>query len=453
MNENTQKRLDKKAKKRDNIKSHSKLKKQSIQTSFTGGNLTNYSGISTLHKFMEKMGLNEAFNSLGIALGQNSKYDTSTILTVLTLGLQSGMNRLSKIEMFSHDPLLQRLLGLSDKISDSTIINRLKRFTMSNTNEFMNLIGGLSGKIHNILGTTRDILDIDSSVKTVFGNQEGAAKGYNGQKKGAKSYHPMLAFLDSTKECLLSWFRPGNTYTANGADEFLKQTFAMLPKSLKYLLVRADSGFFSGATISVIENAGFDYLIKLKARNAQEVLKSQDWQRVPGMPNYEICDFDYQLGTWNKSRHFSAVRILELVETEGQLFPKKVWKYFCYCTNVVDNPLQIHRLYGDRGTSENWIENVKSQMFGGQLLTNNFWANEALWQASVLAYNLSLWMRKLSDEKSWHEEPATFRTWFVQLAGKVITSGRRVYLKMYKAYYYKEKWRKIETAVDNISFA
>ena len=146
MNENTQKRLDKKAKKRDNIKSHSKLKKQSIQTSFTGGNLTNYSGISTLHKFMEKMGLNEAFNSLGIALGQNSKYDTSTILTVLTLGLQSGMNRLSKIEMFSHDPLLQRLLGLSDKISDSTIINRLKRFTMSNTNEFMNLISGLSGE-------------------------------------------------------------------------------------------------------------------------------------------------------------------------------------------------------------------------------------------------------------------------------------------------------------------
>ena len=115
--------------------------------------------------------------------------------------------------------------------------------------------------------------------------------------------------------------------------------------------------------------------------------------------------------------------------------------------------MQIHRLYGDRGTSENWIENVKNQMFAGQLLTNEFWANEALWQSSVLAYNISVWMRKLCDKKSWHEEPATFRAWFVQLAGKVVKSGRQVLLKMYKAYYYKDKWRKIDEAVSNLSFS
>jgi len=56
MKKNTQKKANKKAKKIVNGKSYSKLKKQAIQTSFTGGSLTNYSGISTLYEFMEKLG-------------------------------------------------------------------------------------------------------------------------------------------------------------------------------------------------------------------------------------------------------------------------------------------------------------------------------------------------------------------------------------------------------------
>ena len=425
-----------------------------IKSSFNGGALTNFSGIKTLYEFMEKLSLVKSLNSLGIKLHHNAQNDTGVILSILILGILSGKNRIRKIENFTLDPLLQQLFGLSGKISDSTIIDRLKRFTMKQTSEYMKLIGQMSGKIHKKLGTSRDILDLDSSVKTVYGNQQGAEKGFNGQKKGAKSYHPLMAFLGSTKECLLSWLRPGNTYTANGADEFLRQVFGMLPEGIKSLLVRADSGFFSDKLISAIEKKrGMNYLIKVKLKNMIKVLSSQDWQSVPGMPGVQICDFDYRPASWGKARHFSAVRILKSVENHGVLFPAKHWEYFCYCTDIVDSPLQIHRLYGDRGTSENWIENVKNQMFAGQLLTNDFWANEALWLSSVMAYNISVWMRKLTDAESHRQEPATFRAWFVQLAGKVVKSGRQVFLKMYEAYYYKSRWRRIDEAVDNLSFA
>ena len=375
---------------------------------------------------MEKLSLVKSMNSLGIKLHHNAQNDTGIILSILILGILSGMNRIRKIENFTLDPLLQQLFGLSGKISDSTIIDRLKRFTMKQTSEYMKLIGQMSGKIHKKLGTSRDILDLDSSVKTVYGNQQGAEKGFNGQKKGAKSYHPLMAFLGSTKECLLSWLRPGNTYTANGADEFLGQVFGMLPEGIKSLMVRADSGFFSDKLISAIEKKrGMNYLIKVKLKNMINVLSSQDWRSVPGMPGVQFCDFDYRPASWGEARHFSAVRILKSVENHGVLFPAKHWEYFCYCTDIVDSPLQIHRLYGDRGTSENWIENVKNQMFAGQLLTNDFWANEALWLSSVMAYNISVWMRKLTDAESHRQEPATFRAWFVQLAGKVVKSGRQ----------------------------
>ena len=141
-----------------------------IKTEFSAGALTNYSGIKPVYDFMQKLGIKNSFNSLNINMHHNTKYDTGTILSIIILGIISGNNRISKIENF-----------------------------------------------------TMYILDIDSSVKTVYGKQQGTAEGYNGSKRRARSYHPLLAFLNSTRECLLSWLRPGNSYTANGADEFFQQ--------------------------------------------------------------------------------------------------------------------------------------------------------------------------------------------------------------------------------------
>jgi flavodoxin len=46
------------------------------------------------------------------------------------------------------------------------------------------------------------ILDFDSSVETVYGNQEGAKVGANPSKPGRKSYHPLLVFEGKSHLCL-----------------------------------------------------------------------------------------------------------------------------------------------------------------------------------------------------------------------------------------------------------
>jgi len=76
-------------------------------------------------------------------------------------------------------------------------------------------------------------LDADSTVKSVCGNQEGAAKGYNTTKKGAKSYHPLLVFVSEMKLLYHTWFRTGSAYTSNGIVDFLKEVKASLPKAIK----------------------------------------------------------------------------------------------------------------------------------------------------------------------------------------------------------------------------
>ena len=74
-------------------------------------------------------------------------------------------------------------------------------------------------------------LDVDSSGKTVYGNQQGAQVGFNSQKRGAKSYYPVIAFVAEIKIVLSRWFRCSSAYTSNGIGEFIKQTKPFALKS------------------------------------------------------------------------------------------------------------------------------------------------------------------------------------------------------------------------------
>jgi hypothetical protein len=432
-----------------------KKRVKTIRTSFSGGNLTNYSGIYPMFKFMKKMKLNHLFEQkISLADKSNQKYSLNQILYAVILGTLSGMNRLIKIENFTLDPLVRHLLSIEDKLDIDTIRYHINKFGMKQNTELSDIFGILSAKVHKKLGTTEDIVDLDSSVKTVYGKQEGARKGFNSKNKGKRSYHPQFAFLNSTKECLLAWLRPGDTHSANNADEFIKQALSMIPKGISSLLVRADRGYFDGKLISVIESyPNVRYLIKVRMRNLNDLLRRQDWDKIPSMPGWEMTEFYYQAKSWDRPRRFVAVRKFKGMLEVDSLFPVRDYSYFCYVTNIEESPLYLHRLYGDRGESENWIEAVKNQLYAATILTNGFWANEALFLLSVLAYNISVWMRALTDKKAWRQEPLSFRLWFIQLAGKLTNSGRVRYLKMYSSYYYKSWWSEIDERIDAITFA
>ena len=60
----------------------------------------------------------------------------------------------------------------------------------------------------------RVILDWDATVQTKYGHQEGAARGYNPQKPGRKSFHPLIAVGAGTRLCAAYRFRSGDTVTA-----------------------------------------------------------------------------------------------------------------------------------------------------------------------------------------------------------------------------------------------
>ena len=152
---------------------------------------------------------------------------------------------------------------------------------------------------------------------------------------------------------------------------------------------------------------------------------------------------------------FLAVRRLGDVEYDGGLFNMPVCEceYFCYVTNMRLTSWEAHRYYGKRATSENWIEWCKNQMASGSILTQDFWANSAIFQTCVLAYNLMVWMMWINTAKGFREEPETIRFWLIRVPAKLLHRSRQWILRLPEQYAFKKQWGELENSITNLNFS
>ena len=100
------------------------------------------------------------------------------------LSVWCSANRFENAEVTWHDPVLKDLFGIKTMANFNAIMRLLKRFTQQDN-------GRISYQMYRWLiyqlkldGLT---LDLDSSVMTRYGNQLGAARGYNPRKRGRPS--------------------------------------------------------------------------------------------------------------------------------------------------------------------------------------------------------------------------------------------------------------------------
>jgi hypothetical protein len=431
-----------------NKKKTSKFKSKKVEHEFTGKSLTLYSGLSPYIKYINRIKLGKALNALFPTIIHNaSKFSNVQILISVILASLSGVNRLKRIAHFTNDSLVSALLGLPKGLNKDVIGVRLKSLGIQGVHKLQEFIFGWQKEQWLEKYAPESItLDGDSTVITVYGNQEGAAKGYNPHKRGAKSYHPIILFLSDLRMVVNSWFRIGSAYTSNGICDIIKQTKTILPSKIKSIFFRGDSGFFNGALFDLLEEYGWSYLVKVKLKNLKELLERQQWQQVPGKKNIWICEFNYKGKGWKKSRTIKAIRTVKRyvkIDFFGEELLSAEYEYVAYCSNLDLGALELDEKYRERATSENWIEEVKNQLMAGKNITNDFWANDILWQLQILAYNISVMMRYKS-RRFWKKEHKTIRDFIINVPGLLVKGGRSIKLKIYENYYYKHWWLEFE---------
>ncbi len=432
----------------------SKARKSPLKVVFQGTKekLTSQAGLVPVVKFLDKIGLSKVVEStVEHVRGENATYEISDVVNLTTVGIVGGARYLTGVVTVWSDRVLRQLGGWL-RIPDDTTLSRIfKGLGQKHVVQLEVVNHKLRGRVwkqalrwgkSKVRILPNLWIDGDSTVKTVYGKQEGAQKGFNSHKKGALSYHPLLAFCTETKEILQGWFRCGSAYTSNGIVGFMKHLVAHLPHRLR-VIFRADSGFFSGDLLDFLESRGFGYLVKVKMKKLRQLLEKQKWTSVQGQPGWQQCEFKYACKNWKKERRFVAVRNEKQEKKSAQLklIEMKDYEYFCYVVSEKYTPWQTHKKYGERATSETWIEEAKNQMALAHIKTDSFIANAALFQCAVLAYNTVKWMALLSGNPTilrW--EIQTVRAFLIRVAGKLIIGSRQQKLKVPEECLYPRQW-------------
>jgi hypothetical protein len=421
-----------------------------VKHTFSGSNITRFSGLNTISGYMNKQGIIRLISSHFPTRRHNAtKFGVNQILLAVVFASLSGINRICHMANFTGDGLVRVLLNLKKAINENTISVTLKKLGQSGARTLQTLLLDNNSRWLDQTGLESITLDADSTVKPVFGSQQGAAKGYNPTKKNGMSYHPLLVFVSEMKLLYHSWFRTGSAYTSNGIVDFLHEVRSSLPGRIKSVFFRADSGFFAGELLDILESWGWNYLIKVKLKNLDSLLYHQNWEPVKGKDDEWVCHFTYKAKGWSKPRTLKAIRtVTKEVELSylGQSHKVQEYEHACYISSLEYDAHHLHKIYKQRSTSETWIEQVKNHTMAGSTLTDNFWANDILWQLSVFAYNLSVMVRT-GKKKFLKQEHRTFANWFILVPARITRSAKQIELKMYEHHFYKEDWEELDRMV------
>ncbi len=302
---------------------------------FAARNLTSNAGLFLLLENAKANGILELIgNDLMFENQSTNKIKMNHIKTLLC-GHFIGIDKLERLKLLQGDPLVNEF-GISVR-EPETVSRFLSNFSYKTTQMLRDINFKVFKKLLYKSKLTSITIDIDSSVVNVEGHQEGAVKGYNPKKLGNLCYNLQFAFCDEVKAYITGFVRSGNTYTANGAAELIKEIVANIKSDDLEILFRMDSGYFDDGTIETIESLGCKYVIKAKE---YPTLVSQLMESsivfVTGEEGREITELNTKQNTWNKNRRFVVSRVLKPEKDREQLslIDGDEYEYFFFVTNT-----------------------------------------------------------------------------------------------------------------------
>ena len=362
--------------------------------SFTDREVTAWGGLGLLKRMLDSMDFRQAVAGWGMPLpGSNRGYTPLQLVEQFIVAIWCGASRFAHAETVRFDGTLTRLFGWTRVAGHKAIVRMFERFDML-TNERVQaeVYRWLFSKIPALKRIT---LDLDSTVITRNGEQEGAVRGYNPGKRGRASHHPLLAFVAEARLVANFWLRPGNTASATNVLRFLETTLAHLGDKAVGLL-RADSGFFDETFLATLEQKKIPYIVAARLNQSLQRLVYQAtgwWALETGI---ELTEITYQAQGWSHPRRIVIVRqSVKRKNAPGKnltLFADdpdiQGWRYGAMVTSLDLPMVEVWRTYRGRADCENRIKELKADFGLDAFNLRDFWATEAALGCAMLAYNL-----------------------------------------------------------------
>lgn len=409
---------------------------------FSEHSVTSWGGMKLMKDMLDASKIKEQLAMLPLPpKGSNRGYDPVQILECFWTSIWIGAGRFSHSAYLRYDQVLKQIFDWQQAPSQSTYSRFFNKFDWRrNTETFVPMFQWFFNQIqfNNVT------IDLDSTVITRYGEQEGAKKGYNAKKPGRNSHHPLMAFIPEVRMIANAWMRQGNTGATSNAKLFLEETLEIL-STKKVGLIRCDSGFYSDDFLSELERKELNYVtaVKFYPTIKREVRGLRNWISIKD--GIEMCEFTYQSPDWKISRRMVAVRknISKLKKATGKLllFDEQIqaYRYSVYVTNLDLPAQQIWEIYKQRGDAENRIKELKYDFALETFCINNFWGTEAAFRSVLMAYNLMALFRQVVLKSKSQATLSTLRFKCFAL-GAWITKHARITTLKISAIGEKRRW-------------
>ena len=350
------------------------------------------------------------------------------------LSILSGNNRYSHMAALRGDSVNTKLLGMDKVVSDDSAVRALKRLDETQAIEWVQ--HHLQSCYEPLLSTPW-ILDVDVTVKPLYGHQEGATLGYNPHKPGRPShtYHSYL--MANTRLVLDVDVQSGNQTHASHSMPGLLELLERLPKDCQPHFVRGDCDWGNEAVMSELEARGQHYLFKLKRSKRVKALIGQihgqgEWTRFDA--SWELKESTVKLQGWAHARRVVVTRRrvdkdamlglklshgeqreLALVEGPEDM---RLYEYSVLVSSLDDELVALMRHYRERADGENNFDEIKNQWGWGGFVTRELQTSQIMARLVALVYNWwNLFARLAIPEK--HHEAITSRSLRFSEVGEV----------------------------------
>jgi hypothetical protein len=300
-----------------------------------------------------------------------------------------GLDRLETASLLRGNGTFQYLSGLPSYPDPQS----LRRFLIHAPPEFHQQLHRFNDRllqrfIHLPERRSRLILDLDSTVVTVFGRQEGAAVGYNPRYRGKRSYDPLLCLEANSAFLWDTELRPGNAGPWEGSVGVLASCFSNIPPDIRELRVRADAGFGFNPVLEMLEARPAQYAVVARlTASLKRRLGGLRYHRVNS--RWEITEFAHRPADWPQARRcIVARRLIQDTEPEPTLFSMERYLYRAWITNLSLTPSGVWHFYDGRAGMEPRIRELREDFALRKIPTRAFAANALYLEVVRLAYDL-----------------------------------------------------------------
>src|ERR1700756_3210536 len=354
------------------------------------------------------------------------------VIGTIFLSVLAGHSRYAHMTTVRCDPVNPPLLGMTQVVSEDAVRRGLDKIDEDAGQTWLE--GHLDYTTRPLLSEPW-ILDIDTTVKPLYGHQEGAVVSYNPNKRGRPSHSYHCYMMANLRLVLAAEVAPGNQHTSKHSSPRLWELLDGLPAAHRPSLIRGDIGFGNEPVMREAERRRQPYLFKLRLtknvkRAVERAMTEKDWQDAGA--KWQGKDGRLRLEGWSRERRIVMLRrrtkrpaALSKGDADGQLRlgfvdiddGREVFEYAVLVTSLDHEILSLGQLYRDRADCENSFDELKNQWGWGGFTTRDL--KRCRLMAGVVALLFNWWnlFVRLADPDH-HREAITSRPLLLQAIGR-----------------------------------